>query len=65
MENKYKLRIYKTKGAFAGYLEREEFFTSKNAMKRRYKQLFQRNLLGLNPTAWKIKENEWEKIKGY
>lgn len=66
MRKKYKLRIYYTNGSEKGNLDREEFFENLNALKKRYNELFKRELYGLNPTAWKrVGENEWERIQGY
>lgn len=65
-QGKYKLRIYHTSGSEKGNLEHEEFFDNLYSLKKRYDELFKRELYALNPTAWKrVGENEWERIQGY
>ena len=54
---KYKLRIYKKTGADTGNLDHEEFFQTEEEMKSRYKDLFDYNSFGLNPTMWAIKSD--------
>lgn len=59
MEVKYKLRIYYKSGSQKGNLKREEFFSTKESMRQRYKELFNPKEYALNPTAWKLINNEW------
>lgn len=61
----YKLRIYKQSGFDQGNLHHEEFFAIKEDMDKRYKELFQRERYGLNPTAWKLVNNDWKRMEGY
>ena len=59
---KYKLRIYKKTGADKGNLDHEDFFKTEEEMKNRYKDLFDYNSFGLNPTMWAIKsDEEWSR----
>lgn len=59
MECKYKLRIYFKSGPQKGNLKREEFFSTKESMQQRYRELFKPREYALNPTAWKLINNEW------
>lgn len=59
MEVRYKLRIYYTSGSQKGNLKREEFFSTKESMQQRYKELFNPKEYALNPTAWERVNNEW------
>lgn len=59
MECKYKLRIYYKSGAQKGNLKREEFFSTKESMQQRYKELFKPREYALNPTAWEKVNEEW------
>ena len=61
----YKLQIYKLFGLDKGNLDHEEFFDTKEQMDKRYDELFQRDLYGLNPTAWEQIDNEWKRLEGY
>lgn len=61
----YKLRIYKLSGIDIGNLDHEEFFDTKELMNKRYDELFQRDLYGLNPTAWKEIDGKWKRLEGY
>lgn len=61
----YKLQIYKLFGLDKGNLDHEEFFDTKEQMDKRYDELFQRDLYGLNPTAWVQIDNEWKRLEGY
>lgn len=61
----YKLRIYKLSGVDKGNLDHEELFDTKNQMDKRYDELFQRDLYGLNQTAWEQIDNEWKRLEGY
>ena len=61
----YKLRVYKQTGFDKGNLDHEELFTSKEKMDMRYKELFNLRALALNPTAWELKNGNWERILGY
>ena len=64
MDNNYKLRIYKLSGLDKGNLDHEEFFPTRESMDKRYRELFDRNLFSLNPTAWEYQE-DWERITSY
>lgn len=59
MECKYKLRIYYKSGFQKGNLKREEFFSTKESMQQRYKELFKPKEYTLNPTAWERINGEW------
>lgn len=59
MEHRYKLRIYYKSGSQKGNLKREEFFSTKEAMQKRYKELFNPKEYALNPTVWEKVNNEW------
>lgn len=59
MERKYKLRIYYKSGFQKGNLKREEFFSTKESMQQRYKELFKLREYALNPTAWEEINGEW------
>ena len=61
----YKLRIYKLSGVDKGNLDHEELFDTKNQMDKRYDELFQSELYGLNPTAWKEIDGKWKRLEGY
>lgn len=61
----YKLRIYWTHGPNKGNVIDEEFFRTKEDMESRYKQLFKRELYGLNPTAWTFDGTSWHRIAGF
>lgn len=61
----YKLRIYKLSGIDIGNLDHEEFFDTKEQMNKRYAELFQSELYGLNPTAWKEIDGKWKRLEGY
>lgn len=61
----YKLRIYKLSGIDKGNLDHEEFFDTKELMNKRYDELFQSELYGLNPTAWKEIDGKWKRLEGY
>lgn len=62
----YKLRIYKLFGSDRGDLDHEEFFSNHESMDQRYKEI-SKNIRqhSLRPTAWKNKEDDWERIAGY
>lgn len=53
---KYKLRIYKPVNKWSGDLDHEEFFNTFDEMKVRYKELYQKEMGLLNPTAWEHRE---------
>lgn len=59
MECKYKIRIYYKSGFQKGNLKREEFFSTKESMQQRYKELFKPREYALNPTAWEKVNEEW------
>ena len=60
MERNYKLRIYYKSGFQKGNLKREEFFSTKESMQQRYRELFKPREYDLNPTAWeKVNNGEW------
>ena len=61
----YKLRIYKLSGVDKGNLDHGELFDTKNQMDKRYDELFQSELYGLNPTAWKEIDGKWKRLEGY
>lgn len=61
----YKLRIYYLNGTNKGKLDHEEFFETKEAMDKRYQELFRYELFALNPTAWKKVNDDWERLSGY
>ena len=61
----YKLRIYKLSGIDKGNLDHEEFFDTKEHMDKRYDELFESELYGLNPTAWKEIDGKWKRLEGY
>ena len=61
----YKLRIYKLSGVDKGNLDHEELFDTKEQMDKRYDELFQSELYGLNPTAWKEIDGKWKRLEGY
>lgn len=61
----YKLRIYKLSGVDKGNSDHEEFFDTKEQMDKRYDELFESELYGLNPTAWKLVDGEWKRLEGY
>lgn len=61
----YKLRVYKQIGFDKGNLDHEELFASKEKMDMRYKELFNLRALALNPTAWELKNGNWERLFGY
>lgn len=60
-----KLIVYKQIGFDRGNLDHEELFTSKEEMDMRYKELFNPKVFALNPTAWELKNGNWERILGY
>ena len=59
MERNYKLRIYYKSGFQKGNLKREEFFSTKESMQQRYRELFKPKEYALNPTAWERINGEW------
>lgn len=59
MEHRYKLRIYYKSGQQQGNLKREEFFSTKETMQKRYRELFNPKEYALNPTTWKKINGEW------
>ena len=65
----WKLRIYKQKGLDKGNLDHEEFFDSKEDMDQRYRSLFNYKAFALNPTSYKLVEDddkeEWRRLEGY
>ena len=61
----YKLRIYKLSGGDKGNLDHEELFNTKDQMDKRYDELFQSELYGLNPTAWKEIDGKWKRLEEY
>lgn len=65
MTNKYKLRIYKLSGPNKGDLDHEEFFSTRESMNTRYNELFRQKNRAYNPTAWKMKEDDWNRLAGY
>lgn len=61
----YKLRVYKQIGFDEGRLDHEEVFTTKEEMETRYKEFINPKALALNPTAWELKNGNWERLFGY
>lgn len=61
----YKLRIYKLSGIDIGNLDHEEFFDTEEQMNKRYAELFESELYGLNPTAWEKIDSKWKRLEGY
>lgn len=61
----YKLRVYKQTGFDRGNLDHEELFASKEKMDTRYNELFNSRVFTLNPTAWELKNGNWERLFGY
>lgn len=61
----YKLRVYKQTGFDRGNLDHEELFASKEKMDTRYNELFNSRVFALNPTAWELKNGNWERLLGY
>ena len=57
----FKLRVYD----ISGLLDHEEFFETKIEMDIRYKELFIYEKVSLNPTAWKLENEEWKRLSGY
>lgn len=57
----FKLRVYNASGVF----DHEEFFETKTEMDSRYRELFIYENFGVNPTAWKLENGEWERLSGY
>ena len=62
MERNYKLRIYYKSGFQKGNLKREEFFSTKESMQQRYRELFNPKEYALNPTAWERINGDWLRI---
>lgn len=60
----YKLRFYYLTGINKGNLKYEEFFNTKEELKKRYEEVFEYDLFSLNPTMWELKNNEWFRIMG-
>lgn len=58
----YKLRVYKQTGFDKGNLDHEEVFTTREEMETRYNELFNLKAFALNPTAWELKNENWERI---
>lgn len=65
VDKTFKLRIYKKFGTDKGNTDHEEFFSTKEEMDKRYKELFCLNDYALNPTAWKRHVDDWTRIEGY
>lgn len=65
VDKAFKLRIYKKFGTDKGNTDHEEFFSTKEEMDKRYKELFVRNDYALNPTAWERHVEDWTRIEGY
>lgn len=61
----YKLRIYYLSGINKGNLDHEEFFSTREDMEARYKELYKRKNYSLNPTAWEMVNGEWKRIGGF
>ena len=61
----YKLRIYKLSGADKGYLDHEEFFSTREEMEIRYDELFVYGNYSLNPTAWENIDGKWKRLEGF
>ena len=61
----YKLRIYKLSGIDKGNLDHEEFFDTKEHVDKRYDELLESELYGLNPTAWEQIDGKWKRLEGY
>ena len=61
----YKLRVYKQTGFDEGHLDHEEVFTTREEMETRYKEFFNPKAFVLNPTAWELKNGNWERLFGY
>ena len=64
---RYKMRIYHTKGPNKGQLDREELFNTLEDANNRYRELFNYNSFGLNPTIWRFDDDtqEYIRVKGY
>ena len=58
----YKLRFYELSGPDKGNLRTEEFFTTRESLLKRYREVFRKDLYSLNPTAWQYADGEWERI---
>lgn len=65
VDKAFKLRIYKKFGTDKGNTDHEEFFSTKEEMDKRYKELFVRNDYALNPTAWERHVEDWTRIESY
>lgn len=61
-KSKYKLRFYNLSGANKGNLHHEEFFETLTEMQIRYKEVFKRDLYSLNPTGWKLIDENYIRI---
>jgi hypothetical protein len=65
--HKYKLREYWKSGSLKGNVKNEYFFETKEAMDKKYSEMFEYKAYGLNPTAWIYDAdiNEWCRLFGY
>lgn len=61
----YKLRIYKQRGKDKGKLDKEEFFKTEIDAIERYNELRNLDHFALNPTLWRRKGDDWERVEGY
>lgn len=62
----HKIHVYATRGPLYGEIIRKEYFWSKEAARDRYRELFRRELYGLNPTLWERDKNgTWTRVHGY
>lgn len=61
----FKLRIYKKTGSSKGDLDHEELFETMEEMENRYNELFVYEDYSLNPTAWQLVNNEWNRLEGF
>lgn len=58
----YKLRFYKKYGIDKGNLDHEEYFSDFSDMNSRYLNTFDEKNYAFNPTAWRLRKDEWERI---
>lgn len=56
----FKIRTYKKTGIEKGNLERELFYNTAEETLTKYKELFRREYLALNPTLWARSGNDRE-----
>lgn len=58
----YKLRFYTLSGSNKGNLDHEEYFHAYHDMVKRYREVFNRGLFALNPTAWRYANGHWVRL---